>query len=52
MQTQFPSNLQTIWQAISEHIAAQVSKDTFQRWFQAITMTLADEERDHSDRPE
>jgi chromosomal replication initiator protein len=45
MQTQFPSNLQTIWQAISEHIAAQVSKDTFQRWFQAITMTLADEEQ-------
>jgi chromosomal replication initiator protein len=43
MQTQFPTNLQTIWQAIAEHIAAQVSKDTFQRWFQAITMTLADE---------
>ena len=43
MQTQFPTNLQTIWEAIGEHIAAHVSKDTFQRWFQAITMTIADE---------
>jgi chromosomal replication initiator protein len=43
MQPQFPSNLQTIWQAISEHIAAHVSKDTFQRWFQDVSMTLADE---------
>jgi chromosomal replication initiator protein len=43
MQTQFPTNLQTIWEAIAEHIAAQVSKDTFQRWFKAITMTVADE---------
>jgi chromosomal replication initiator protein len=43
MQTQFPTNLQTIWQAIAEHIAAQVSKDTFERWFKALTMTLADE---------
>jgi chromosomal replication initiator protein len=43
MQTQFPNNLQTIWQSIAERIAAQVSMDTFQRWFQAITMTLADE---------
>jgi chromosomal replication initiator protein len=43
MQTQFPSNLHTIWQAIAEHIAAQVSKDTFHRWFKAIDMTVADE---------
>jgi len=43
MQTQFPSNLQLMWQAIAEHIAAHVSKDTYQRWFQAITMTVADE---------
>jgi chromosomal replication initiator protein len=43
MQTQFPSNLQTIWQAIAEHIAAQVSKDTYQRWFEAVSMTAADE---------
>ena len=43
MQTQFPTNLQTIWQAIAEHISAQVSKDTYQRWFKAITMTAADE---------
>jgi chromosomal replication initiator protein len=43
MQTQFPSNLQTIWQAIAEHISAHVSKDTYQRWFQAVTMTVADE---------
>jgi len=43
MPTQFPSNLQTIWQAIAEHISAQVTKDTFQRWFNAITMTIADE---------
>jgi len=43
MQTQFPTNLQSIWQAIAEHIAAQVSKDTYQRWFKAITMTVADE---------
>jgi len=43
MQTQFPSNLQTIWQAIAEHISAQVSKDTYQRWFKAVTMTVADE---------
>ena len=41
MPTQFPTNLQTIWQAISEHIAAQVSKDTYQRWFKAVTMTVA-----------
>jgi chromosomal replication initiator protein len=43
MQTQFPTNLQSIWQAIAEHIAAQVSKDTYQRWFKAVTMTAADE---------
>jgi chromosomal replication initiator protein len=43
MQTQFPSNFQTIWQAIAEHISAQVSKDTYQRWFNAISMTAADE---------
>jgi chromosomal replication initiator protein len=43
MQTQFPSNLQTIWQSIAEHISAQVSKDTYQRWFKAVTMTVADE---------
>jgi chromosomal replication initiator protein len=43
MQTYFPTNLQTIWQAIAEHISAQVSKDTYQRWFKAITMTAADE---------
>jgi len=43
MQTTFPSNFQTIWQAIAEHIAAQVSKDTYQRWFKAISMTAADE---------
>jgi len=43
MQTYFPTNLQTIWQAIAEHIAAQVSKDTFERWFKAIQMTAADE---------
>jgi chromosomal replication initiator protein len=43
MQTQFPTNLQTIWQAIAEHIAAQVSKDTYQRWFKAVMMTAADE---------
>ena len=43
MQTQFPSNLQTIWQSIAEHISAQVSKDTYQRWFKAVTMTIADE---------
>ncbi len=43
MQTKFPSNLQTIWQAIAEHISAQVSKDTYQRWFKAISMTAADE---------
>jgi chromosomal replication initiator protein len=43
MQTQFSTNLQSIWQAIAEHIAAQVSKDTYQRWFKAVTMTAADE---------
>jgi chromosomal replication initiator protein len=43
MQTHFPSNLQTIWEAIAEHIAAQVSKDTYERWFKAINMTAADE---------
>jgi chromosomal replication initiator protein len=43
MQTQFPTNLQSIWQAIAEHIAAQVSKDTYQRWFKAVAMTAADE---------
>ncbi len=43
MQTQFPSNLDAIWQAIAEHISAQVSKDTYQRWFKAISMTAADE---------
>jgi chromosomal replication initiator protein len=43
MQTQFSSNFQTIWQAISEHISAQVSKDTYTRWFKAISMTSADE---------
>jgi len=43
MQTQFPTNFATIWQAIAEHIAAQVSKDTYQRWFKAISMTCADE---------
>jgi chromosomal replication initiator protein len=43
MQTQFPSNLQAIWQSIAEHISAQVSKDTYQRWFKAVTMTIADE---------
>jgi chromosomal replication initiator protein len=43
MQTQFPSNFQVIWQAIAEHISAQVTKDTYQRWFKAISMTAADE---------
>ena len=43
MPTQFSSNFQTIWQAISEHISAQVSKDTYTRWFKAISMTSADE---------
>ena len=43
MQTEFPTNLQSIWQAIAEHIAAQVSKDTYQRWFKEVSMTAADE---------
>jgi chromosomal replication initiator protein len=43
MQTDFPSNLANIWHAIAEHISAQVSKDTYQRWFKAISMTGADE---------
>ena len=43
MQTQFPSNLHAIWHAIAERIAAQVSKDTYDRWFKAIAMTVADE---------
>jgi chromosomal replication initiator protein len=43
MQTQFPNNLDTIWTAIAENIGAQVSKDSYQRWFAAIMMTAADE---------
>jgi chromosomal replication initiator protein len=43
MQTHFPSNLNTIWQAVAEHIAAHVNSDTYQRWFKAIHMTAADE---------
>lgn len=43
MHTEFPPNFTPIWQAVSEHIAAQVSKDTFQRWFKALAMTSADE---------
>ena len=36
-------NLTPIWQAIAEQISAQVSKDTFQRWFQAVELLQADE---------
>ncbi|HEX4085815.1 MAG TPA: chromosomal replication initiator protein DnaA [Chthoniobacteraceae bacterium] len=43
MQTTFPSNLQAIWQAIADNLAARVTKDTYQRWFKAISMTAADE---------
>jgi len=43
MQTQFPNNLPSIWSAIAEHIAAQVSKDTYQRWFNGVAMTTANE---------
>ena len=42
MQTTLPS-LDAIWRAIAEHISAHVSKDTYHRWFQAISMTIADE---------
>jgi len=47
MQTQFPQNFQAnfhvIWQTVAEHIAAQVSKDTYQRWFKDIALTSANE---------
>ncbi|MGA3171922.1 MAG: chromosomal replication initiator protein DnaA [Chthoniobacteraceae bacterium] len=43
MKTEFPSNLETIWQAIAERISAQVTRDTYERWFKAISMTAADE---------
>ena len=43
MQTQFPSQFTAIWEAISEHISAQVTKDTYERWFKAVTLTAADE---------
>ena len=43
MQTCFPTNFATIWQTIAEHISAQVTKDTYHRWFKGVMMTAADE---------
>jgi chromosomal replication initiator protein len=43
MQTLAPTNLDAIWLAIAEQISAQVTKDTFNRWFKGIAMTAADE---------
>jgi len=43
MHSEFPTNFERIWQAISERISAQVSKDTYERWFKALTMAAADE---------
>lgn len=36
-------NLDSIWKPISESIGAQVSADTFQRWFAAVSLVHADE---------
>lgn len=36
-------NLAPIWNSISEVVAAQVSADTFRRWFQALELLDADE---------
>src|SRR5438094_10342477 len=38
-------NLAPIWRSIAEVIAAQVSPDAFQRWFRAIELLDADEEK-------
>jgi chromosomal replication initiator protein len=43
MQNLAPSNFCAIWQAIAERISAQVSRFAFERWFQAVTITAADE---------
>ena len=36
-------NLTALWKLIAEQISAQVTKDIYQRWFQAIEMIQADE---------
>src|SRR5207244_9256017 len=37
------TNLIPLWKNIAEAISAQVSRDTFQRWFQGIELLDADE---------
>ena len=36
-------NLKALWEPIAEQISAQVTKDIYQRWFQAVEMVAADE---------
>lgn len=38
-------NFTLLWQRIADRLAAQVSADTFQRWFASVELVHADEER-------